>query len=1114
VRPEEHLFYDSPLALEEALYDRLSPVARRQSWLRRWLLWAAVLAAATLAGLALGALDEHLGWGGPGWWVLLVLGVVGALVAAHWRVEHDPPDLRALTLRIERAHPELRGLLLTAIAQLPDDSDGHFGYLQEQVLREAVAQSLPGDWARAVPTSGLWGAGLTCALAAVSFLWVAARTWLPELPPLFADEYGLTVTPGNGEVERGMAATVLGRFAGTVPTRTTLLIRPRGKAPVRVAMVRNLADPVFAAMVPVEDGVVDYQLEYAGRRSRRYRLTSFVLPELERVDARIVYPRQPSIAPKEIVDVRQISLAEGARVALTVHLNKPVAEARLLGDDGSIVNLAPSGGRGEVQTATLDPDRTRRYEVQLLDERRRPSRTPPHLLIEVHGNTAPKIALSFPGHDVRVSPLEELTVEAAVSDDVGLTGYGVSYSLAGKATHDVTLGGGNARTQTARLVIPLETLGAQPDDLLSYHFWAEDVAGNGEPRRVWSDMYFAEVRPFEERYQEGSSAGASAGGEGRGPAAADLARREKDIINATWRLLREEREGVPAQELGNDIEVVRKGQMEVKEAADGARAQALGDARAALDEAITHMVRAHGQLAVELSKGLDAEQSAYAALLRLRLRDHQVAREQGGQGSGSGSTADRALDELELKTQANRYETRPEATAASEDPAREDRQVLNRLRDLAERQKTLTDRIKELQVALQQAKSQEREDLERRLKRLREEQQEMLGDMDDLLQRMDRPENRSRLAEARDELERTRNRAAETSEALARGETGRAVGSGTRTERALDRMRETLSRKVSRGLSDELRELREQAQELQKTQDKLGAQIRRAVDPARTGPATPTEGRGLAQGLRQQRQSLSALLDRMRRITEEAEASSPLLSRKLYDAYRRAKLDGVERSLDRMSDMLDHSFGPQAAPEEARAREGIATLQKGVTDAAKGVLGDDAAALKLAQSELQALIDEARGGAPGAAAGTGATAGAGAGPGPAQRPSPGSSTPPSTPPAARGAGLLGENFRSWAERLRDVQELLEEPGLRTDAGRVLDRARVLRGDLQRHGETPQWSLLETEVVRPLSELRDKVNEELRRVAPDKDTLAPIDRDPVPSRYSDLVRRYWKSLSKD
>jgi hypothetical protein len=95
-----------------------------------------------------------------------------------------------------------------------------------------------------------------------------------------------------------------------------------------------------------------------------------------------------------------------------------------------------------------------------------------------------------------------------------------------------------------------------------------------------------------------------------------------------------------------------------------------------------------------------------------------------------------------------------------------------------------------------------------------------------------------------------------------------------------------------------------------------------------------------------------------------------------------------------------------------------------------------------------------------------------------------------------------------------VQELLGDPTLRTDAARVLDRARALRTAARRHAEAPQWSVLETEIVRPLDELRDRVNEELRRVAPDKDKLAPIDRDPVPSRYSELVRRYYKSLARE
>jgi hypothetical protein len=698
---------------------------------------------------------------------------------------------------------------------------------------------------------------------------------------------------------------------------------------------------------------------------------------------------------------------------------------------------------------------------------------------------------------VRVSPIEELTVEAKVSDDVGLVGHGVSFGLAGKPAREVSLGsGGNVRTETAHLVIALEELGAQPDDLLAYHFWAEDLAGNGDRRRVWSDMYFAEVRPFEERYAEGPSDSGGAAAAGRGQPGDDLARRQKDLINATWRLEREEREGVPAPELHNDVELVRKGQMELKDATEALRQQApSAELRAIHDEAIAAMVRAHGQLPVSLQKALEAEQSAYAWLLKLRLRDHQVARGRGAGSAGGGQETERALDELELKQKESRYETRSEATAQAEDqPAREDRQVLNRLRDLAERQKTLTERIKELQVALQQAKQEEREELAQRLKRLREEQQEMLSDMDELLERMDRPENRSRLAESRGDLESTRARAAETSEALARGEAGRAVGAGTRTERALDRMREQLQRKVSRALSDELRDLRAEARRLAQQQESIGGAVRKGADPKRPGPGTPTESRRLAQALRAQKQGVGALLERMRRITEESEASAPLLSRKLYDAFRKAKLEGVERALDRMSDLLDHSFGPQAATEEAKVRDAIAALEKGVGEAAKGVLGDDSEALRLAQAELDALVEEARrerpaGGRSGAGGATGGERGA-------------------------GASITGDGFRSWADRLRDVQELLGDPGLRTDAARVLDRARALRGEARRHAEQPQWTVLETEVVRPLTELRDRVNEELRRVTPDKDRLAPIDRDPVPSRYSELVRRYYKSLGKE
>jgi hypothetical protein len=167
-------------------------------------------------------------------------------------------------------------------------------------------------------------------------------------------------------------------------------------------------------------------------------------------------------------------------------------------------------------------------------------------------------------------------------------------------------------------------------------------------------------------------------------------------------------------------------------------------------------------------------------------------------------------------------------------------------------------------------------------------------------------------------------------------------------------------------------------------------------------------------------------------------------------------------------------------------------------------VGDESEALRAARSELEALLEQARRegkGPPG-----------GPSPGGGQTPASGRSPGGQTPGAGGEAPITGEGYHAFSDRLRDVTELLADPALRGDAARVLERARAMRAEFKRHSEGPRWELFEAEVVRPLAELRDKVGDELRRLAPEQDRLAPIDRDPVPARFTDLVRRYYKSLA--
>ena len=108
------------------------------------------------------------------------------------------------------------------------------------------------------------------------------------------------------------------------------------------------------------------------------------------------------------------------------------------------------------------------------------------------------------------------------------------------------------------------------------------------------------------------------------------------------------------------------------------------------------------------------------------------------------------------------------------------------------------------------------------------------------------------------------------------------------------------------------------------------------------------------------------------------------------------------------------------------------------------------------------------------------------------------------------APIAGEDFRDWSDRLRDVEEMVDDPELRTEAARIRQRARDVRRELKRHSVEPNWDLIRIEVSEPLVELRDRVAEELLRRT-NKDALIPLDRDPAPPKYSEQTRRYYERL---
>jgi hypothetical protein len=109
-----------------------------------------------------------------------------------------------------------------------------------------------------------------------------------------------------------------------------------------------------------------------------------------------------------------------------------------------------------------------------------------------------------------------------------------------------------------------------------------------------------------------------------------------------------------------------------------------------------------------------------------------------------------------------------------------------------------------------------------------------------------------------------------------------------------------------------------------------------------------------------------------------------------------------------------------------------------------------------------------------------------------------------------GGPITGEHFRDWADRMRDVEDMLDDSALSAEAARIRDRAQQARVEFKRHSRPPDWTQLQDLVAEPLSELRLRIAEEIRRHE-SPDSLAPIDRDSAPAEFADQIRTYYQRL---
>jgi hypothetical protein len=838
-----------------------------------------------------------------------------------------------------------------------------------------------------------------------SLLWTGAHSGKPAL-------YDLRVTPGDAVVRRHADQMVSALPTGLRSPSVKLYARFQSSSKWEpIPMQPNAAGSFAGGYQFLFAGLpenVEYYVTAGAMTSKHFNIRVTDLPSVKQIRVTYHYPTWTGM-PAEIEerggDLRAVT---GTTAELDVSTDRPLPGGQIQLDNGQRIQL--TGGQNNVYHGSVKMDKDGVYHVAGV-EAGLPVRVSEDFFIEARKANPPQIGLVRPGRgDYHASPIEEVTVAARATDDYGLHGVALHYSVNGgpETTVDLLRQKGEKQTDGST-TISLETFKLVPGDLISVYATAKD----GNNTEAHTDMMFIEADPFEREFSQSQQSGGGGGGGGGGDQSAQISQREKEIISATFKQQGDKNATQQqaaeiakllsqAQATLHDQAVTLSGRLQARELTS--EVQAISAFQKDMLAAAQAMAPAAQQLQQEKWKdALPNEQKALQSLLRAEatFRQIQVAFGGGGGGGGGGGAARdlAALFDLELDTEKNQYETREAAATSAEQKAQEIADALKKLDELAKREENLAQQQRNGTQTAEQKWQQEM--LQREAQQLQQQMEQQLGQSGQQGQQgqskqsgqggSSSGQSGSRSAgqdnaspansqQSADQAADSRQQAAQ--QALdrlrqANDDMRRAVSqnaSAADSRRAADRLRQAtdllggMQQQDAAGRLNSMAQTADQLTERQKQQADHVRDLVAQLNAARASGKPPTypsaqEIDKMVNDRQQVTDDLAHLTQQMRTAARELAPTQPAASGKLRSALEGMDENDLGTRLQRSSDGL--RTGNFSDPLEAALTSDLQKLGRQVGDAARA-LGSaqhtsEDAAINRAMDDLSRLRDQLAG---------------------------------------------------------------------------------------------------------------------------------------------------------
>ncbi|MBN2321570.1 MAG: hypothetical protein JXR49_21005 [Acidobacteria bacterium] len=949
----------------EIISARIRQVRRR--WRSQVLIRGiSIFLASAIALLILGIWGAELfGFKPVAVWCLRIL-TGGMVLFTAWYFLYRPLRVRVsdvvVAQYIEEKYPQLEDRLVTA-AEYGSRNTPNAGMINLVIL-DALKQTSRVDFSvflnrKRLAAFGILGLAASCAL-------LALLVWGPSFFPYgFSNLYApwmdasgyspimIMVAPGDAEIAQGSDQLIDAQLVG-FDSPDVRLFRRSGKSDRWSSSIME-PDPrgsAFRYLLVDVRASQQYYVESKGVRTPVYSLKVVERARVDRMDLTYNFPAYTGMSPQAVEDEGDIFALKGTKMDLRVRFNIPVEDARLVFDDGSKLDLRATGAQEYSGSFILK--RSGFYTVQVTEFRGDRHPASREYDIDVVEDEAPRVTLRRPMRDVRATSVEEVFAEVRAEDDIAVGNVMLRYSVNGSEEKSVGLYGGNPPDSsiTAAHTFFLEDFGLQPGDLISYYAEASDGNDATGPAISSSDIYFIQIRPFQQDYrqsQQQEMPGSQSGGEGN-EGQQQLSRQQKEIISATFNLIRE-KERMDPREYEDGLESLAVIQNRLQDQAQGLadRLRRRETAQAGrnyemleeyLKNAVSEMEKAVADLeAQKPDSALPQEQKSLQQLMRAESLFREIQVSFSAQNSGSGSYRQSSAEdlaglfELELNKLKNQYETVQRAERQEQDQKIDE--ALERLKKLAQRQQQLNENNR---MRMQQGGSSSSSGSTDR-----QRQQQLLEQAEQLrrqLQRLSRERSSPRLNEAGDRLRKAID---EMRRALNDSEGGSSPEQRAQAERALQQLNEAVrglernqESAIEEGLQQAVRESGNLVKQQERIQEALG-RLAREIPQTDSLEEAMERSADLVSRKNTLKDGLENLEENVRDLSRQTRRDDRATSDRLADA---ADTIRDRRLADRIEDgnlMIQNGRFESQQRRENFIRDGLEEVQKQLADAQSGL---------------------------------------------------------------------------------------------------------------------------------------------------------------------------------